>query len=158
MHGEIQLVAECYANACFAEELKKKLRYARVVHKKTYGRERILRVLSNKKELAIGIIDYEEGIGRVYIEKQSEVIERITEDLLICKGVDKLKGKLLLVFDPRIEKFLIRRAKWLNSRNYQERIKSRMACDVLSKVLTSDEIMKIVDKVVDSLNKLLGEE
>ena len=42
------MLAECYADKCFAEELANRLRGLRIEHTYLYGREKILRKLSGK--------------------------------------------------------------------------------------------------------------
>jgi hypothetical protein len=141
-------VAECFANACFAKELIKRLRDAELEHRFIYGRERVLKILSRISGRAIGIIDYEYGEwGRTYIDEHIRKIEEI-EDMLICEGVGKLKGKLLIIFNPNIEEALIRK---VDPALDVKVIKSSKACNTLSKLLKSKKVDNIIRKITERL-------
>jgi len=154
------LIAECYANACFALELKKMLneegiQYIRVKHKQTMGRDRILkdllRIAERMNTLVVAIIDYEEGVARAYIEKQFK-ISNVTGSVLL--GISKHKDNLLaIVFDPNIEDGLLCEINKILCRDpfYYGKVKSSKACNVITKYLEENYVRNILRKLVIKL-------
>jgi len=154
------LIAECYANACFAQELKKLLnregvQYIRVKHKQTMGRDRILKdlleIAERTSNLIVAVIDYEEGIARAYVEKQFKT-SNVNGNVLL--GISKQKDNLLaIVFDPNIEDALLCKINKTLCRDpsYYEKVKSSRACNVVAKYLKENHAQSILRKLVAEL-------
>lgn len=160
------IVAECYANACFAEELKKLLdkegvQHIEIKHKSTMGRDRILRdlirIAKMTSNLVVAVIDYEKGVARVYVEKQFRAL-KINGDVLL--GISKQRENLIaIIFDPNIEEGLLCRVDQTLCRDihYYREIKSNRACNVLEKYLKEVPIQKILYTIVNKLISLVSE-
>lgn len=158
------LAAECYSNACFAEELKKilyeeRFRDVRIIHKHVLGRDRILKdsvgIAEKTDELVIAIIDYEKGVARAYIEKQFRLF-MVYENILLGSSVKK--GNLLaIVFDPNIKEGLLCKVRDILCRNpsYYNKIKSSDACNIIARYLKEDPIQKILSKLVMDLRSMM---
>jgi len=154
------LIAECYANKCFAQELEKFLKkegpiHVRVKHNQTMGRDRILRdiirITERITDIVVAVIDYEEGIARVYIEKQFET-SSINGNVLL--GISKRKDNLLaIIFDPNIEEGLLCKVNETLCRDpsYYEKIKSDKACNIVARYLKEKYIQSILRKLVAEL-------
>jgi len=154
------LIAECYANACFAQELKKLLnkegiQYVRVKHKQTMGRDRILKdlmgIAERVSDLVVAVIDYEEGIARAYVEKQFKT-SSVNRNVLL--GISKQKDNLLaIVFDPNIEDGLLCKVNKTLCRDpsYYKKVKSSKACNVVAKYLKENYIQSILRRLVAEL-------
>lgn len=154
-------IAECYANACFTQELRRLLskegiHHIEVRHKHTMGRDRILRdlirIAKRTSDLIVAIIDYEEGIARAYVDKQFKISNPVNKNILL--GINRQKDNLLaIIFDPNIEESLLCRIDETLCRDpsYSERIKSSKACNIIARYLKEDYIQEILHKLVTEL-------
>ncbi len=108
-----QLLAECYANTCFAKIVAKTLGLTSdPYHSPKMGRDKVLvkarRALEKfdkSDESLLIIIDYERGASRKYIDENFEKKEIYESKVYI--GVFKRDKRLIaIIFDPDIEEFL----------------------------------------------------
>jgi len=153
-------LVECYANKCFAEKLKSTIAESgisvKVQHRYNYGRDRIVKMLLSYTEPhhVVGIIDYEHGVSRSYIDKHFDLEEVETRVLL---GTARGKQNILaVIFDPNIEEALLCRIYGSICKNplyLRKRVKSSEACTTLSEILSDKE----VEQLVSSIAKLLLE-
>jgi len=151
-------LAECYANRCFAEKLKSTIAEkgipVKVGHTSKYGRDKIVKMLLNLQdpEPVIGVIDYEKGISRSYIDKNFELEEVQTG---IFRGRAKRKQNIfVVVFDPNIEEaFICRKRHEICEKPYERRrVKSSNACDALSGIFSNEEIEPIARSLIEKIN------
>ncbi len=150
----MKLIAECYANRCFALELRNYIQNIMknskiyIGHNYRLGRDKILKLIkkyaAQTDDLLIAIIDYEKGVSRKYIDFQFK-ISKIGESILF--GEHKHKRNIIaIIFDPNIEEALLCKYYPILCRNinYYERIKSDKACEVLKEYLKRKPIGKIL--------------
>jgi len=153
------LLAECYANKCFAEKLKRVLTESgipiKVNHSTTYGRDRIVKKLLSYKEPhhVAGIIYYESGISRSYIDKHFD-LEKVREGIFLGTARER-RNVFAVIFDPHIEGALLcrKRRDVCKDPSYLRRVKSSGACIILGEILNSEE----VEQLVRSIRRLLLE-
>jgi len=162
----IPVLAECYANKCFAERLSGVLEGAigvrvEVKHKSLSGRDRVVKELSklasSQPGYIIGVIDYEVGVSREFIYR-SFSLEGVEGGVLV--GQFKSKPNVLaVIFDPNIEEALLcreprrrlcRNPEWLG------RVKSSEACNAVNKILDEDDIAKLIHRVGERLREKLS--
>jgi len=104
----------------------------------------------------VGIIDYERGVARSFIDKQFDLkdVER-----KIFLGVAKGRRNVLaVIFDPDIEEALICRKHSDICRSPSElrRVKSSDACAAISRVLDDEEVKHLMHTIARLLLKELG--
>jgi len=156
MGDSIQVYAECYANLWFARKLEenlKNLEAFEIHHKPTMGRDKILKKLSRVKGLAIGVIDYEEGQARNFLDAQSSEYRRIDEKLSIRVGSQKLKGKLLVVFDPKFEDHPVIKENLPG--DFRSWIKSKEALSKLLILQKAESFERILNIAANHLSEVL---
>lgn len=103
------VLAECYANACFAEEVVGSLGLGvKPRHGHGMGRDKVLKkaekTLQELKddEYILIFIDYERGIARRYIDVNFEL--RTMYGGMLHVGVFRRDGRMIaIIFDPNIE-------------------------------------------------------
>ncbi len=111
----LRVLAECYANKCFAEILKTLIEGVAsvdsIVHSAKMGRDRVLRKAERtarslgRGELLLLVIDYERGPARRYVEAKFRVLRDLYEGTLHIARSDDSKA-IAVIFDPDIEEFL----------------------------------------------------
>jgi len=149
--GAVLLLAECYANECFAEKLRGVMvelgTTVEVKHSPTYGRDRIVYKLLERyrgSHYVVGVIDYEHGVSRSFIDKQFDLNE---VEKKIFLGTARGKQNLyVVVFDPDIEEALICRRHSDICRNPSEleKVKSSKACTAISRILNDEEVKQLI--------------
>jgi len=151
-------LAECYANECFAEKLKSTIAGkgipVKVGHTSKYGRDKIVKMLLNFQDSnpVIGVIDYEKGVSRSYIDKNFD-LEEIQAG--IFRGKAKRKQNIfVVVFDPNIEEAFIcrKRHEICEKPNEKRKVKSSNACDALSGIFSNEEIEPIARSLMEKIN------
>lgn len=158
------IVAECYANTCFAEALRGVLREkgfleVRIVHKHVMGRDRVLReslaIADKTNDFVLAVIDREEGIASSYIDKNFKIQETYEGILL---GVSNRASNLLaVIFDPDIERaFLCKIASVLCEEGYRRRVKSGGACSILGRYLGGERAQDILRGLAEELKAMIG--
>jgi len=165
-NNAIPILAECYANKCFAERLSGVLEEAigvkvEVKHKSSSGRDRVVKELSNlassQPGYIIGVIDYEVGESRKFIDKNFS-LEGVEEGILV--GQIKSKSNVLaVIFDPNIEEALLcreSRRELCRDPEWLERVKSSEACSAVNKILDEDDIAKLIHRVGERLREKLS--
>ena len=156
----IEILAECYANefiaGIIASIIRKKYninkRKVKVRHTPKLGRDeivrRILKPRSSNSTLRLGVIDYEEGVSRTYIDKNFKLL---TADHRIFIGLSYKTSALAIIFDPRIEESLIAEVcpDVYHNAEKLEKVKSREASKLLRKYQSRiEEIMaRVLSKV-----------
>ena len=162
----LRLIAECYANKCFADRLKdlllrlgeRETHRVNVFHKHYLGRDRILNEVFKlsriEKSLQIVIIDYERGIARKYVEASFEL--RMVHEKILVGAARNFKNTVAVVFDPNIEEaFLCRIDKTLcYDENKVRLVKSRRACNLLEKVLEQGPADEILNKLAREIKNI----
>ncbi len=165
----IEVLAECYANKCIAIELlqaiSKSIRCsAKIRHSYKQGRDRIVQeVVKPLREcVRIAVIDYEKGASRIFIDKNFS-LEKVWSGVFI--GVSKRStNSIAIVFDPNIEEALLCRIDEEICRDIYlyQKVKSRDACSVMSRILDSSEfnefLNKVASRVIDILKHLTSDE
>ena len=113
----ILVLTECYANKGFAEALLERCSQSfNLMHDETFGRDKIVKKLfrhakKSQYKYLLGIIDYEKGASRIYIEKH--IIKRAFAfksffDNKVHVYILKYEEAIItvIVFDPMIEEVL----------------------------------------------------
>jgi hypothetical protein len=111
----LRVLADCYANKCFAEILEASIAGVAsvdsIVHSAKMGRDKVLKKAEQaaedlgKEELLLLVIDYERGPARRYVEAKFRVLGNLYEGTLHIARSDDSKA-IALIFDPDIEEFL----------------------------------------------------
>ena len=157
----MRVIAECYANQCFALELKHYVLNLRrnfkvyIGHNYRFGRDRILKLIEKNadqvNDLIIAIIDYEKGISRKYIDSRFKLSE-IKDSILF--GKHKHKNNIVaIIFDPNIEEAVLCRYFPILCRDidYYEQIKSDKACDLLEEYLKRKPVSEIILMIAETI-------
>jgi len=157
----VLVFAECYANKCFAEEVKDGLEEAgssyrlKIVHKLVYGRDRILckarRMWEEHKNTPMLLfIDYEEGPLRRYVEDFFPNRENIAGFSSVYVGRSHFAENLVaVIFDPHIESVLGAKAD-----RDRKILKTEHACRKLQFILASR--LRLVEEVASKIISLIG--
>jgi hypothetical protein len=113
----LRVLADCYANKCFAEILEASIEGVAsvdsIVHTAKMGRDRVLKKAKRaagglgKEEFLLLVIDYERGAARRYVEVKFRVLGDLYEGTLHIARSDDSKA-IAVIFDPDIEEFLCR--------------------------------------------------
>jgi len=126
------------------------------LHRYNYGRDRIVKMLlrSTGPHHVVGIIDYESGVSRSYIDKHFDLEEVGTGvSLGTARGRQNIPA---VIFDPNIEEALLCRIRsniCKDPLHLRKRMKSSEACVALSGILSD----KGVEQLVGSIGRLLLE-
>jgi hypothetical protein len=109
------VLAECYANKCFAEILEASIEGVAsvdsIVHSAKMGRDRVLKKAEQaarglgREELLLLVVDYERGAARRYVEVKFKVLGDLYGGTLRIARSDDSKA-IAVIFDPDIEEFL----------------------------------------------------
>lgn len=155
----MEFIAECYANKSIAEKLlqilsKKVGLPAKVKHSFKHGRDRVIKELMKgpKDKLVIGVIDYEEGIARTYIDKNFKLMDVWENQILI--GISKHRGNVIVViFDPKIEEaFICKVSEELCENIYQlNRLRTREAQELVKKLINKHDAEVILQAIAIKL-------
>jgi hypothetical protein len=151
-----RILAECYANLCFAEKLKEFLGIEKIkfIHKKFYGRDHVIKKAERLSNNLIVIVDYEEGRYRVFIEKNFN-LEYVCQNILvgIRRGVKKY---IAIVFDPNMEEFV----KSFRIKLEGKELKSKEAEKFFEKLsfFEMKDVKEILRKVAETALKYLRED
>lgn len=160
MKRRVLVLPECYANKCFAEEVKEKLREAglqlRVSHKPTYGRDRILKeahVLARRfpQDILLLFIDYEKGPLRKYVTVNFPHLEKTVSTTSIYIGKSSRASNLVaVIFDSNIEDAL-----GVKDEETRRILKTPNACMKLQPVLKSrpEIVEEVANKITSLINK-----
>jgi len=157
----VELLAECYANRCFAERLADIVARTgvetRVNHSYTHGRDKIIKRLLSYIELhyVVGVIDYEKGISRVYIDKYFD-LEKIESGILLGTARGR-RNIFAVIFDPNIEEALLcrRHSDICRSFSELEKVKNSKACTSISRILDDEEVKRLIYSIARLLLKKL---
>jgi hypothetical protein len=113
----LRVLADCYANKCFAEILEASIEGVAsvdsIVHTAKMGRDRVLKKAKRaagglgREELLLLVIDYERGAARRYVEVKFRVLGDLYGGTLHIARSDDSKA-IAVIFDPDIEEFLCR--------------------------------------------------
>ncbi len=147
----IGILAECYLNECIAREILKRIDIrGKLTHKKYYGRDRVLKeakalIKRGQIDKALLVIDYEEGVNRLYLEKTLSSRDSVYEDKVIV-GKDNSGRIIAVIFDPHPEDVL---------GIHNSRSKSREACRVIKQKGIQSKLENILGKLVEVLKKNL---
>ena len=162
MSIEVLVLAECYANKCFAEEVRDKLREVypkyrfKIIHKSTYGRDRILSKAkriqqTQQNSLILLFIDYERGPLRKYVETLFPHLESIASISNVYIGKSSLVRNLVaVIFDPDIEGAL-----GIRAGRTRRILKTVHACRELQSLLASKS--EAIEEVASKVASLMGE-
>lgn len=111
----LRVLADCYANKCFAEILEASIEGVAsvdsIVHTAKMGRDKVLKKAKRtargleREELLLLVIDYERGPARRYVEAEFRVLRDLYEGTLHIARSDDSKA-IAVIFDPDIEEFL----------------------------------------------------
>jgi hypothetical protein len=111
------VLAECYANKCFAEILEASIEGVTsvdsIVHTAKMGRDKVLKKAERtarglgRGELLLLVIDYERGPARRYVEVKFKVLGDLYGGTLHIARSDDSKA-IAVISDPHIEEFLCR--------------------------------------------------
>jgi hypothetical protein len=114
---KLRVLAECYANKCFAEILEASIEGVAsvdsIVHSAKMGRDKVLKKAKRatgglgRGELLLLVIDYERGAARRYVEVEFRVLGDLYGGTLHIARSDDSKA-IAVIFDPDIEEFLCR--------------------------------------------------
>jgi hypothetical protein len=161
LQGEIVALAECYANKCFAEEVKEKFVEAglrlKVIHKHKYGRDRILQEAHHMasrqpSRVLVLFIDYELGPFREFVSVEFPGLKSIRSSADIYLGRSRRASNLFaVVFDPNIEDAL-----GVRDDDVRRALKTRRACRELKPILESKR--GVVEEVARELVSLIAAE
>ena len=152
----MDILAECYLNECIAEKIAERIRrQTRVIHKYVFGRDRVLHELlrrgrENPSDKMLGIIDYEVGPARTYIDRNVEVNHKLFGDKILLGKLRKLNNVFAVVFDPNPEEVLN-----IKDEAIKRKLKSRNACKTLGTLNLQDKTDDIVIQIVEALDKLI---
>jgi hypothetical protein len=156
------VLAECYANTCFAEAVARNIGLEAGAHH-TYkmGREKVIKkaekVLRNLKsdEHILIFIDYEIGPSRRYIDVNFELQAMYGDGLHV--GVFKRDKRLIaIIFDPNIEEFLCKvTGKYCDEdeRKMLKRGSLEEVCGELQEVV-GVEFNKIISDITNTLREI----
>jgi hypothetical protein len=156
------VLAECYANTCFAEAVARNIGLEAGVHH-TYkmGREKVIKkaekALGNLKgdEYVLIFIDYEIGLSRRYIDVNFELQAMHGDRLHV--GVFKRDERLIaIIFDPNIEEFLCKvTGKYCdeNERRMLKRGSLERVCRELQEVV-GVKFNKIINDITNTLREI----
>ena len=163
----MEILAECYANACIARELLRIIREelgtpGKVRHSYKQGRDSIvseIEKLAQRKrdQVVIAVIDYETGIARKYIEKRFTLHELGTDKQLLL-GVSHQKGNVIsIVFDPNIEEALLCRTqkKLCLDPDQRRQLKSSKACSKLRHFLRDSNTRSILHQLARKIIEVI---
>ncbi len=114
---KLRVLAECYANKCFAEILEASIEGVAsvdsMVHSAKMGRDKVFKEsrASHRRswegELLLLVIDYERGPARRYVEVKFKVLGDLYGGTLRIARSEDSKA-MAVIFDPDIEEFLCR--------------------------------------------------
>jgi len=161
--GAVVLLAECYANECFAEKLGGFMAElgvsVEVKHSPTYGRDRIVHSLLERhrgSRYVVGVIDYERGVSRVFIDKQFDLKE--VESGILFGVAKERRNVFAVIFDPDIEEALIcrKRSDICRSPSEIRKVKSSEACTAISRILDDEEVKRLTNSIAKLLIEELG--
>lgn len=160
-----QMLAECYANTCFAKVVAKTLGLtSEPHHTPKMGRDKVLvkakRALEkfdkNDESLLI-VIDYERGASRKYIDENFD--KKVMYESKVYVGVFKRDKRLIaIIFDPDIEEFL---CKVLDKYCNESERKALKRGDLdrvykeLREVMTA-KLEKVINDIENELRQLIG--
>ena len=113
----LRVLAECYANKCFAEILEASIEGVTsvdsIVHSAKMGRDKVLKKAERtarglgRGEFLLLVIDYERGPARRYVEVKFKVLRDLYGGTLHIARSDDSKA-IAVISDPHIEEFLCR--------------------------------------------------
>lgn len=156
------VLAECYANTCFAEAIAEGLGLdVKPHHTREMGRDKVLvkavRALEGKlkdDEMELIVIDYERGPARKYIDENFERKGMYEGKVYI--GAFRGNGRLVaIIFDPDIEEFLCK----LTGRYRDERERDALKRGGLDRVreelrgIIKTKLSQVIDDVVNELRE-----
>jgi len=108
---KLRVLAECYANKCFAEILETSIAgiasVDSIVHSAKMGRDKVLKKAERaagglgREELLLLVIDYERGPARRYVEVKFKVLGDLYGGTLHIARSDDSKA-IVVIFDPDI--------------------------------------------------------
>jgi hypothetical protein len=111
----LRVLAECYANKCFAEILEASIEGVAsvdsIVHTAKMGRDKVLKKAERaagglgREELLLLVIDYERGPARSYVEVKFKVLRDLYGGTLHIARSEDSKA-IAVIFNPDIEKSL----------------------------------------------------
>jgi hypothetical protein len=156
------VLAECYANTCFAEAVARNIGLeVKVHHTYKMGREKVIKKaekgLGNLKgdEHILIFIDYEIGPSRRYIDVNFELQAMYGDGLHV--GVFKRDRRLIaIIFDPNIEEFLCKvTGKYCDEdeRKMLKRGSLEEVCRELQEVV-GVEFNKIINDIANTLREI----
>ncbi len=111
---KLRVLAECYANKCFAEipeaSIEGVASVDSIVHSAKMGRDKVLKKAERAARglggaLLLLVIDYERGPARRYVEVKFKVLGDLYEGALHIARSEDSKA-IAVIFDPDIEEFL----------------------------------------------------
>lgn len=151
----MKILAECYANKCFADELCRLLRETLeedfdVIHKQVYGRDRILSETKRLEKPVLLIIDYEEGISRSFVKSFFERLEGLNNESKVLIGVGR-RGVVGVIFDPRFEDALASITHRDLNQPRSLKLKGAKAQQVARKLVKRREVKELLSKLVERL-------
>ncbi len=163
---KLRVLAECYANKCFAEILEASMEDVvsvdSIVHSAKMGRDRVLKKAERtarslgRGELLLLVIDYERGPARRYVEAKFRVLGDLYEGTLhIARSEDS--RAIAVIFDPDIEEFLCRVTGRYCRDDERRELKSRDQDAVCRRLLDAmkPRLAEIQSRVAGSLMELI---
>jgi len=162
----LRVLAECYANKCFAEILEASMEGVAsvdsIMHSAKMGRDRVLKKAKQiakglgREELLLLVIDYERGPARRYVEVKFRVLRDLYEGTLRIARSDDSKA-IAVIFDPDIEGFLCKVTGRYCRDDERRELKSGdqdVVCGRLMDVM-KPRLAEIQSRVVESLVELI---
>ena len=163
---KLRVLAECYANKCFAEILEASIEGVAsvdsIVHSAKMGRDKVLKKAERatgglgRGELLLLVIDYERGPARRYVEVKFKVLGDLYGGTLRIARSEDSKA-IAVIFDPDIEEFLCKVTGRYCRDDERRELKSRDQNAVCKRLLDAmkPKLAEIQSKIAGSLAELI---